>query len=193
MTSVRVRDRWATARIQYGAVAALSILGLVVSTTAMAPDAGATASHPHPALCTASAVRVTATTNRPRFLPGQVVMMKSSITNVSTTACSVWLGLDPGFSPAFIVLNADRKEVWDRCWDDDKPGACFEILYQRGLHPGQTYHTIARWDQGSSTGSQPPQRVPPGRYTFLTYFGYINHVARAHITIRPAPASAKAG
>jgi hypothetical protein len=182
---IRVRGRRAAGFRLHGAVmATLIVVGLVVSTIGIAPGAGA-ASDGKPALCAASAVRVAATTNRHGYLPGQMVVMTSSATNVSDAACSLYLGLDPGFSPAFIVVNAGKTEVWDRCWSDDRPGACFEILYQHVLQPGRTYHTKATWDQGSSTGTQPPERVPPGTYTFLTYFGYIDHLARAHFQIKP--------
>ena len=68
------------------------------------------------------------------------------------------LGLDPGFSPSFIVVNAKHNEVWDRCWVKDQPGACFEILYQHRLAPGRSYHTGAKWDQGSGTSSKSPTR-----------------------------------
>jgi len=181
----RLRRRWLRAvRTGCGAMAVLAVCGsTALVTAATASPADAAGSRVKPALCAASAVRVTATTNRTAYAPGQLVRMKSSITNVSGTPCSVWLGLDPGFSPVFIVINAMKKEVWDRCWVDDHPGACFEILYQHRLGPGRSYHTIAVWDQGSTTGSQPPRRVQPGTYTFLTYFAYISGAkVRFHIT-----------
>jgi hypothetical protein len=141
----------------------------------------AAASHPgltmaargKPALCASSAVQVAATTNHTRYSAGQRVKMTSTITNVSSTPCSVWLGLDPGFSPSFTVVNAKHHEVWDRCWFHDQPGGCFEILYQHRLAPGASYRTSAKWDQGSGTSSRPPHQVPPGSYTAETYYQYI--------------------
>jgi len=44
------------------------------------------------------------------------------------------------------------------------------VLYQDRLGPGQSYHTIAEWDQGSGTQPHPPERVHPGTYTVVTYY-----------------------
>ncbi len=156
-------------------MAVLTVCGSTALVTAAASSpTGAAVPHTKPALCAASAVHVTASTDRPSYAPGQLVRMTSTITNVSATPCSAWLGLDPGFSPSFIVVNSHKNEVWDRCWVDDHPGACFEILYQHRLNPGRSYHTVAVWDQGSAMGTQPPQRVHPGTYTCLTYYQYIS-------------------
>lgn len=132
-------------------------------------------------------MKISATTNGTTFSPGQTVKLTSTITNISKTPCSAWLGLDPGFSPSFTVLNAHKKEVWDRCWVNDQPGACFEILYQRRLNPGRSYRAVAKWDQGSTRGSRPPRRVHPGRYTFWTHFQNIPGVAKVRFAISPAP------
>ncbi len=172
-------------------VAVLALLGLV--TTSVLPSAAAattptvtTTTRPKPPLCSSSAVRITATTNGGTYGPGQMVKMTSTITNISKWPCSAWLGLDPGFSPSFIVLNGKKKEVWDRCWVDDRPGGCFEILYQRRLNPGGSYHAVAQWDQGSTRGSRPPRRVHPGTYTFWTHFQNIPGLAKVRFTISPA-------
>jgi hypothetical protein len=171
-------------------MAVVAMTGLMTAATPVpvaAARAGSPPSAPKPALCAASAVRVAATTNRHAYGPDRLVRLTSTITNVSKTACSVWLGLDPGFSPAFLVANTKRTEVWDRCWVDDHPGACFEILYQHRLDPGHSYHADAVWDQGTATGTQPPQRVRPGPYIFVTFFQNIAHTAKVRFTISPAP------
>jgi hypothetical protein len=111
------------------------------------------------------------------------VTLTSTITNISKTPCSAWLGLDPGFSPSFAVVTPSKKEVWDRCWVDDHPSGCFEVLYQHRLDPGRSYHAVARWDQGSGTVSVPPTRVPPGAYVFYTFFQNIAQTAKVRFKI----------
>jgi hypothetical protein len=169
-------------------VVTLTLFGLAVtsfiSMTTVSASAGPR-TRPKPALCAPSAVKITATTNRTAFSPGQTVRLTSTITNISNTPCSAWLGLDPGFSPSFTVLNAHKKEVWDRCWVNDHPGACFEILYQRRLNPGGSYHAVAKWDQASARGSGSPRRVHPGTYTFWTHFQNIPGVAKVRFSISP--------
>jgi hypothetical protein len=127
---------------------------------------------------------VSATTNHKAYSPGTDVVMESSIINVSKRPCSVWLGLDPGFSPSFVVVNAKGNEVWDRCWVDDEPGACFDILVAHRLDPGHSYRARARWDQRSATGSAQPRRVHPGTYTFDTHYQYIAGTATVRFTLR---------
>jgi hypothetical protein len=179
-----------------GTVVALTLLGLLVASilppaatattnTATTAATTTTTTRPKPALCAPSAVKITATTNRRAFAPGQMVKLTSTITNISKSPCSAWLGLDPGFSPGFIVFDAKKKEVWDRCWVDDHPGGCFEILYQRRLNPRGSYHAVATWDQGSARGSRPPRRVHPGTYTFWTHFQNIPGVAVVRFKIGP--------
>ena len=167
-----------------GAIAVLALFGLTASPVAAgASTDGVSPSGSKPALCAASAVHVAITTNRTAYAAGQLVRMKSSITNVSKTPCSVWLGLDPGFSPSFLVTNAKKKEVWDRCWVDDRSFGCSEVLYQDRLGPGQSYHTIAEWDQGSGTQPHPPERVHPGTYTVVTYYQDIARTAKVRFKI----------
>jgi hypothetical protein len=132
-----------------------------------------------------SAVRVVATMNRKAYAPGQPVVMRSSITNMSKEPCSVWLGLDPGFSPSFVVANSKNRDVWNRCDIDDQPGACFTILAPHPLSPGHSYHAKARWDQGSARGSEPPRRVRPGTYTFVTHYQDIPGIATQQFVIDP--------
>jgi hypothetical protein len=142
--------------------------------------------HTPPPLCAAAAVNVGAATDRHAYSPGQPVVMTSFITNISKAACSVWLGLDPGFSPSFVVTNSAGHEVWDRCWYHDQPGACFMILVGKTLYPGQTYATTAVWDQRSSTNGKPAARVPAGTYRFTTHYQYIYKNAVRTFKISPA-------
>jgi hypothetical protein len=165
--------------------ATLVLVGLASSSVAAAVPAGGGAGS-KPPLCAATAVRVSATTNRTSYVPGQIVKMTSSITNISKTPCSAWLGLDPGFSPSFAVVTPAKKEVWDRCWVNDHPSGCFEIVYQHRLDPGRSYHAVALWDQGSGTVSVPPQRVRPGPYVFYTFFQNIPRTAKVRFTLSAA-------
>jgi hypothetical protein len=168
--------------------ATLAFVALITTFLAAEAAAAPPASGSKPALCAATAVHVKATTNRAAYAPGQTVQLQSSVTNISSTPCSAWLGLDPGFSPSFLVVGAKGKEVWDRCWFNDRPGGCFEVLYQHRLGPGQTYRTVAHWDQGSGTSTTPPQRVHPGRYLFVTHFQNIDRTALVRFTISPGKA-----
>ena len=90
----RFRNRRTGAmRTLYGstAVLAVAVLAMVGWTTISAgAAAGAATSASKPPLCASSAVEVTATTNRSAYSPGQIVKLKSSATNVSATACSLW-------------------------------------------------------------------------------------------------------
>lgn len=169
----RPPTRWAPKTLCGAAILVALVASTVTSAEARTSHRGLSPAAGKPALCGASAVRVGAETNHSRYRPGQLVKMTSTITNVSSTPCSVWLGLDPGFSPSFIVVNAKHNEVWDRCWNHDQPGGCFEILYQHRLNPGRSYHTTATWDQGSGTSARPPHQVPAGSYTVETYYQYI--------------------
>ncbi len=183
---VRSRNRWTVGLHAGGAaVAALILLGLATPTGAAASAHRRVASHAEPALCAASAVVVSARTDRHSYPPSVTVKMTSVITDVSSTSCSVWLGHDPGFSPSFIVENARDKVVWDRCWVDDRPFGCSEILYQYPLAPGQSYRDVARWDQGSTSGSAPPRRVHPGTYVFVTHYQAIATAEVSFVISRP--------
>jgi hypothetical protein len=174
--------------LRVGETAIVAAVGLcaVATSPSAAADGRHPSSHAAPALCASSAVHLVAKTDRPSYGPGQMVVLRSSITNVSKTACSVWLGVDPGFSPSFVVANAKGKEVWDRCDVDDQPGACSTLLMAHRLGPGQAMHFRAHWDQGSATGSNSPHRVRPGTYTFVTHYQNIPGIASRQFRIQPA-------
>jgi hypothetical protein len=136
-----------------------------------------------PPICAATAVRINAATSSPSYRPGQRVTMTSSITNISTRACSVWLGLDKGYSPSFIVTNTTGNEVWDRCWVHDQPGSCFTILVARTLVPGGRFERTVIWDQRSGLNG-PPRQVPAGKYHFSTHYQNIPVTATVAFRIR---------
>jgi len=120
-----------------------------------------------PSLCAASAVRIVASTNFPSYGPGETVVLTSSITNRSKSACTVWLG---GVSPSLVITDSKGVEVWDQCWYHDQPGACPLFLVVHQLDPGQTYTKTARWDQRSGMSGERPVRVPAGTYRFATQY-----------------------
>lgn len=159
-----------------GAAVAVSSAGLVTLAGAgSASMAGAssrvvaTPDKPAPP-CSSSDVVIAAKTNHKAYPPGETVVMTSSIKNVSSGPCSIYLGLDPGYSPVFNVTNAQGKTVWDRCWLNDEPGACFEIVKSHNLQPGHTYKQTASWDQRSGPDGGPVVQVPQGVYTFTTAY-----------------------
>jgi len=118
-------------------------------------------------------VKIKASTDAKYYGVGEKVLITSTITNTSTTSCSVWLGKDPGFSPSFVVTNWKGVVVWDRCDHRDGFGACFYVLLQHPLKPGASYSETAVWDQGSRPHGTKPVRVPPGPYRFTTHYQYI--------------------
>jgi hypothetical protein len=153
----------------------------VAAVSLPATAAGAAPGLSFPPICAATAVRITATTSSASYQPGQKVAMTSSITNISSQRCSVWLGLDPGYSPSFVVTNGAANEVWDRCWFHDQPGACFDILVAQGLRPGELVHRTVHWDQRSGPNG-PPQQVPAGTYQLSTH--YQNIAGNATVSFR---------
>jgi hypothetical protein len=177
----------ATVVRQAGTLVAAGACGLALSGPAAGASTGnGSTSGSAPALCPASAVHIRATTNHPTYVSGQKVVLRSSVTNVSSAPCSVWLGLDPGFSPSFVVGNAKGHEVWERCDINDEPGACFDILVAHRLNPGRSYHEKATWDQGSARGNHAPKPVHPGTYTFVTHYQNIVGIASRQFTITKA-------
>jgi hypothetical protein len=154
---------------------ALTMAGVIAVGAAPAAGANDVTSAPakaRPPDCSDAAVRIGATTNHGAYPPGMTIKMTSSITNVSDAACTIYLGLDPGYSPVFNVTDAKGKTVWNRCWTNDEPGACFEIVKAHTLAPGKTFKQHATWDQRSGPDGGPVVQVPQGQYTFTTaYFG----------------------
>jgi len=132
-------------------------------------------------LCRASAVRIAASANRTSYGPGQIVVMRSSITNMSSSSCTLWLG---EISPTMVVTNNRGVDVWDQCRAHDQPGACNLVLVVHELNPGQSYVRTAHWDQASGTSTTPPVRVPAGTYRFSTHFDGIAGTASVKFVLR---------
>jgi hypothetical protein len=124
------------------------------------------------------------TTNRRSYAPGQEVVMTTTATNVSGSPCSAVVGRDRGYSPSFLVTSSKGETVWDRCWVDDQPGACFDILVTYPLSRGQSFIETARWDQLSGGPSTVPRQVPPGRYDETS--DYFQGSASTNFVLRPA-------
>lgn len=176
MNRSSLRRAWRRSALLTAATFLGTFLGVAAVGAIGAPGAGA-ATHPGrdaaPPQCTPAQVRITAATDHGAYPPHTTITMTSSIKNVSGSSCTVYLGLDPGFSPSFTVSNSAGTVVWDRCWTGDEPGACFEILEPKVLRPGHRFHQAATWDQGSGPDGGPVVQVPQGEYTFTTHYQYI--------------------
>jgi len=149
-----------------------SLLATIGNPIASASDT-ATRVASHPPQCGPGAVHIVASTDHPAYPPGRTITMTSSITNVSNATCTIYLGYDPGFSPSFTVTKTNGTVVWDRCWLNDEPAACFTALRAHALRPGRRYEQKATWDQRSGPDGGPVVQVPQGQYTFTTSYQYI--------------------
>jgi hypothetical protein len=153
-----------------GAMATFMIAGLTAfSSIGVAAPSSASVLKATPA-CTAADVHVAASTSHSAYPLGETVVMTSSVKNMSLAACGIYLGVDPGYSPAFNVTNAKGEIVWNGCWVNDEPGACFDIVVVHVLSPGKTYSQQASWNQRSGPDGGPVKQVPPGKYTFTTAY-----------------------
>ncbi len=172
-------------RLIAAAVMAMAVLagtsGLAVASAS--PRDGAAPARKAPAACSPEDVLITASTNHRSYPPGENVVMTSAVTNESAASCVIYLGLDPGFSPVFNVTNAKGKTVWDRCWRNDEPAACFEIVKAHTLRAGKTYRQQATWDQRSGPDGGPVRQVPQGVYTFTTAFAGLPQAPSADFDI----------
>lgn len=166
-------------RISVAILAVIGVLGLMAtqgmaaSLPSTAHKTGSTLSKATLPMCTPSQVRVKASTNHAAYPPGELIVMKSSITNISDSACSIALGFQPGSSPAFLVDNSSGTQVWNRCWIDDQPGACSQVFHPHTLGSGDTYTQKARWDQKSGPDGGPVVQVPQGQYTYTTFYAFL--------------------
>ncbi len=133
--------------------------------------------------CSASDVREVVSTSQQSFGPGMMVVMKSSVRNVSSKICSVAVGPT---SPSFTVTSSKSVVVWNNCYANDRPGACALDLVAQTLKPGATYAKTVAWDQRSG---QPPARVPTGSYRLTAHFSGTggNHATRFQLTTTASP------
>jgi hypothetical protein len=136
-----------------------------------------------PPQCTGGQIRVRATTNHDTYPLGHTVAMTSSISNVSPSPCTIFLGAVAGWSPSFTVTNKKGTVVWDRCWVQDQPGACATVLRSFTLRAGQRYKQRATWDQRSGADGHTPVQVHRGQYTFSTHYQYMPGTALTQFTI----------
>jgi hypothetical protein len=166
----------------YRIVTVALVLLLFGGAAVLSRPARATTTEPLP-VCSASAVTLQAMT-APTYFPGQSVILRSSITNISGQPCAVLVGADPGFSPSFVVTDAHGQNVWDGCRSNDEPGACFHILTARRLAPGDHFSQATVWDQGTSHGRHEGRHlVPPGTYSLSTHYQYIPAQATTSFTV----------
>ena len=135
--------------------------------------------------CSTSDLREVISTSQQSYGPGTLVVMTSSVRNVSNKICSVGVGPT---SPSFTVMNSKGVVVWNNCYANGRPGACALYLVAHSLKPGITLATIVEWNQRSG---QPPIRVPTGSYRLTTLFSGVagNHTARFQLTSAAAPHS----
>ncbi len=157
------------------AIGVFGLMGTEAFAANLTPTAHTTVSPPSetvPAMCTPSQVRVGASTNHTAYPPGQSIVMTSSITNISDSACSIALGFQHGSSPAFLVDNSSGTQVWSRCWINDEPGACSQVFHAHTLRPGHSYKQKATWDQKSGPDGGPVVQVPQGQYTYTTFYAF---------------------
>ena len=126
-----------------------------------------------PSQCTGGQIRIRATTNHAAYPLGHTVTMTSSITNVSRSSCTIFLGAVAGWSPSFTVTNKKGTIVWDRCWVNDQPGACATVLRSFTLRSGRQFKQRATWDQRSGADGHTPVQVHAGRYSFATHYQYM--------------------
>src|ERR1017187_6063231 len=117
--------------------------------------------------------------------PGMMVVMMSSVRNMSSRICNVAVGPT---SPSITVTNSNGVVVWNNCYANDQHGACALYLVAQTLNPGATYEKTVAWDQRSG---KPPARVPTGTYHLTVLFSAIagTHATRFQLTTTSSPRS----
>lgn len=106
-----------------------------------------------PAPCASSEARVTVSTEKAGYVPGETVRGSSTLENRSAGAC---LLPTRGF---FTVLNAAGKDVGNFAYTAD-------FRFPVRAEPGKTFTSTFTWDQKDCAAS-PCVQVPPGTYTVV--------------------------
>jgi hypothetical protein len=155
LSEILVRTRHAVGTT-FVAVVILCAADAVLPASVLATNANATSSGMNS--CSTSVLREAVSTSQRIYGSSSLVVMTSSVRNVSRKSCSVGVGPT---SPSFTVTNAQGVTVWNNCFVNDRPGACALYLVAHTLKPGATFATTVRWDQRAG---QPPTRAPTGAY-----------------------------
>jgi hypothetical protein len=143
----------------------LCAAGIVVPVTGTMQSANASSTR-IPS-CSTADVREVISTSQQTYGPGVMVVMKSSVRNMSSRICNVAVGPT---SPSITVTNSNGIVVWNNCYANDKYGACALYLVAHTLNPEASYVKTVAWDQRSG---QPPARVPMDTYHLTTQFSAI--------------------
>lgn len=117
--------------------------------------------------CPTPDVREVISTSLHRYGPGMMVVMKTSVQDVSSRICNVAVGPT---SPTITVTNSKDVVVWNNCFKNDQHRPCALYLAEHTLNPGATYEKTVAWDQRSG---QPLARVPTGTYHLTAHFSAI--------------------
>lgn len=116
------------------------------------------------ATCSNAQVRAVITTSQPSYGPGVMVVMRSSVRNVSNVSCSVATGPT---SPSLSVTNSKGVVEWSNCDVRDRPETCSPHLVAHTLAPGATYERTFAWNQ---LANLPLARVAAGTYQLRAKF-----------------------
>src|SRR5665213_917625 len=168
--SAKRRELVARSRHVVGAtfIAALVLCAANVALPVLGRTPNANASGSGLPTCSTSVLREAVSTSQRSYGPGTLVVMTSSVRNVSDKNCSVGVGPT---SPSFTITNSKGVVVWNNCYANDRPGACALHFVAHTLKPGTTFATTVKWNQ--QTG-QPPTRASTGAYRLTARFSGIS-------------------
>ena len=127
-----------------------------VSSPILAPPPSTTvapSADPAPAPCPSADVRVTVTTAKPTYSPGETVQGSSTLENSGTVACLL------PTRAFFRIVNGAGKDVGSFAYT-------MEFRYPVRAEPGRTFSSSFTWDQRDCSGPACAQ-VPAGTYTVV--------------------------